>query len=169
LARLRRQIQSRGAYIVTARVAGGKRLLGHDWAARFLMFTLVYFRHALSFRLFGFVILPDHFHAVIQPSQYATISKIMMKIKGTYAHRYNKLAGRSGRFWDPRFLDEILQDAAEIGEKLEDMHMNPVRLGLAPHPGSYPYSSYGFLFRAARVEIVDDLRKGVRGVPAYLR
>jgi putative transposase len=48
------------------------------------------------------------------------------------------------RFWEPRFYDFNVWSEGKIWEKLDSMHLNPVKRGLATTPGSWPWSSYRF-------------------------
>jgi putative transposase len=47
------------------------------------------------------------------------------------------------RFWQPRFYDFNVYSAKKIREKLEYMHANPVKRGLADKPGEWVWSSFG--------------------------
>ena len=61
-----------GAYLVRAVTRRKEPLLAPAWAAELLVATVAYFRHALAFRLYAYVVLPDVFEAVIQPSTAGT-------------------------------------------------------------------------------------------------
>ncbi len=60
-------------------------------------------RQRYGFLLVAFVVMPNHFHAVIVPRAGDTISQVMRFIKGTYARRHNLRYGSTGAFWQPRF------------------------------------------------------------------
>jgi len=48
------------------------------------------------------------------------------------------------RFWQRRFLDFNVWSLKKRVEKLEYMHMNPVKRGLVTHPKDWPWSSFSF-------------------------
>jgi REP element-mobilizing transposase RayT len=48
------------------------------------------------------------------------------------------------QFWQRRFHDFNVWSAKKKVEKLEYMHMNPVKRGLVQHPRDWPWSSYSF-------------------------
>jgi len=55
----------------------------------------------------------------------------MNKIKGNFGNKYNKMVGRSGNVWQSRFFDEGITDRKELISKINYIHNNPVRAGLA--------------------------------------
>ena len=42
--------------------------------------------------------------------------------------------GAGGELWQPRSFDRALRSAKEYNEKVEYLHLNPVRAGLASRP-----------------------------------
>jgi len=143
-----------GAYWVTADAARGMPVFQAPWAAELLIVTLAYFRQALGFKLYAYCVLPSSFEAVIQPGDARvvhgsgenkkegplTISKIMMELKGSFAHWYNRRIGRTGSVWEKRFKDRTLLNAQEIQAAAVMVHASPVILGLADKPELYPHS-----------------------------
>ncbi len=85
------------------------------------------------FFIFGFVIMPDHCHFLVNvPAPYG-ISKLMNAYKTGLTFDLG-----IGPFWQPRF-HVISPD--NCGETLRYIHQNPVRAGLASSPEAYPWSS----------------------------
>ncbi len=156
-----------GAYLVRAATRGKEPLLAPAWAARLLVATTAYFRHALAFRLYAYVVLPDAFEAVIQPAaggaKPANISRIMMEIKGSFAHWYNVRLGRRGSVWEKRFRDRLLLSTEEIRAAAIEVHVRPALEGLVRDPTSYPYSS--FASGRGAVKVVDKLPVRAGGLP----
>lgn len=68
----------------------------------------------------------------------------MNKIKGNFGNKYNKMVGRSGNVWQSRFFDEGITDRKELISKINYIHNNPVRAGLAQSPADYEFSSYNY-------------------------
>jgi len=46
------------------------------------------------------------------------------------------------QLWRPRFFDRALRTVKEHNEKVEYMHLNPVKAGLASRPEDWRWSSY---------------------------
>jgi hypothetical protein len=46
----------------------------------------------------------------------------------------NQRRGAEGELWQPRFFDRALRTVEEYNEKVEHIHLNPVRAGLVSRP-----------------------------------
>jgi len=99
-------------------------------------------RRRLKFLLCGYVLMPDHWHALIWPSYPLLISRVLHDIKKVSARRFHALRGSEGPFWQHQFWDRFVRHQREFKQRLEYMHMNPVRKGLVKHPPDWRWSSY---------------------------
>jgi putative transposase len=100
-------------------------------------------RRRERFLLAGYVLMPDHWHALIWPSHPLTISRAVQSVKWRAARSLNRHRGTAGVVWQHQFWDRFVRHEKEFGERLEYMHHNPVRRGLAKRPEDWPWSSYG--------------------------
>ena len=98
-------------------------------------------REKHQFLLTAWVFLPDHWHAILFPRFPVTISRLMESIKVTSTLRINATRKESGLFWPPRSFDRALRTVGEYCEKVEYIHLNPVRAGLAKRAEDWPWSS----------------------------
>jgi hypothetical protein len=55
---------------------------------------------------------------------------------------FNRKRGRAGELWQHQFWDRFLRHEKELAERLDYMHHNPVRRGLAKRPQDWCWSSY---------------------------
>ena len=85
--------------------------------------------------------LPDHWHAIIGPRFPVTISTVMESIKVSSTRLINRTRGGRGVFWQGRFFDRALRTVKEYNEKVEYIHLNPVKAGLVKRPEDWPWSS----------------------------
>ncbi len=86
-----------------------------------------------QFLLFGFVIMPNHLHLLLNvPSPY-TISKCMNAYKAGLTFDLG-----IGAFWQPKFDLRIPKDSLSV---LRYIHANPVKAKLCDRPEDYPWSS----------------------------
>lgn len=104
--------------------------------------TIVRERQRLGFLLFGYVLMPDHWHALIWSPPLITISSVLQNVKRVSSFKINRRRQTSGSRWQHQFWDRFVRDAKEFGEQLEYMHMNPVRKGLIDKPEQWRWSSY---------------------------
>jgi len=121
----------------------------------------------------GFVVMPDHVHAALwYPMGDSDHSKVMQTWKRLSSHYLIQYyqeknpeilsflkTSRGGReitaVWVRRFYDFNLSSHAKLKEKLDYMHNNPVKAGLADSPEKYIWSSapYYLLRKSVGVRI----------------
>jgi putative transposase len=99
-------------------------------------------RRRLNFLLFGYVLMPDHWHALICPRSPVTISAVLQNVKRVSSFRINRLREAHGSRREHQFWDRFIRHAREFTERLEYMHMNPVRKGLIEKPEQWLWSGY---------------------------
>jgi hypothetical protein len=61
--------------------------------------------------------------------------------QGGATKRINRCRRESGLLFQPRFFDRALRTVREYNEKVQYIHLNPVKAGLASHPEDWPWSS----------------------------
>lgn len=98
-------------------------------------------REKHHFLLTAWVFLPDHWHAIFFPRFPVTISTLMESIQVASTLRLNAGRKESGLLWQPRFFDRALRTLKEYYEKVEYIHLNPVRAGLVKRAEEWPWSS----------------------------
>lgn len=122
-----------------------------------------------EFKIFGYVLMPEHFHLLIWPSREADPSKILKSLKGRTAKFIlrNLLDNRElpwcrqmlsksrlppsvhdeshYRIWQRRFYDINVWTERKRLEKLSYMHGNPVKRGLVVSPENGLIRASGFI------------------------
>ena len=140
MSRLRRLVLSDRYFFVTCNLRRPRRTLDeHDFGR--LAWSLARRRAKHGFALTAWVFLPDHWHAILFPRHPLTISEVMEAIKVGSTLRVNAGRKESGLFWQPRFFDRALRTVKEYCEKVEYIHLNPVRAGLVKRAEEWPWSS----------------------------
>lgn len=86
----------------------------------------------------AWVILPDHFHAIVNNHNKA-ISEIMHRFKIHYYHGMKKKQEKP--IWQKRFWEHIVRDEVDLSRHLDYIHFNPVKHGLIRNPHLYRHSS----------------------------
>ncbi len=99
-------------------------------------------RRRLHFLFLGYVVMPDHWHALIGPTFPLTISRVVQDVKWISARSLNRGRHASGPVWQHQFWDRFVRHAKEFRERLDYMHLNPVRKGFVKRPEEWPWSSY---------------------------
>ncbi len=140
MSRLRRLVLSDRYFFITCRVLPRREMLTESEFAGFAQ--VVGERGAEhKFLLTAWVCLPDHWHAIFYPPYPLSISGVMEAIKDGATKRINRQRREFGTLFQPRFFDRALRTVREYHEKIEYIHLNPVKAGLVSHPTNWPWSS----------------------------
>jgi REP-associated tyrosine transposase len=137
-----------------------KPLLGTSRARDCFVEILNEVHEQYSFLLVGYVVMPEHVHLLMSESESATPSTVLRVVKqrvsralrnrGRATPRNRGLRRPAGAevslpsFWQRRFYDFNVWSHAKRNEKLDYMHLNPVKRGLVSLPGDWPWSSWLF-------------------------
>ncbi|MGB2989221.1 MAG: transposase [Candidatus Zixiibacteriota bacterium] len=98
-----------------------------------------------EFKVNGFVIMPTHCHFIIV-SENNDLSDIMHDAKGICAFRMLDCGLVKGKLWQRGFYDHVIRNRRDLVEKLNYIHLNPLRAGLVDDPSEYRHSSYQFYY-----------------------
>lgn len=124
-------------YFVTGVTAQRHRLFQISANAELLRRTLLDYRHQGRFLLHAFVIMPDHFHAIITPVPDVSLEKAMQYIKGGFSFRL-----KSNRdVWMRSFNETQILSEEKYAAAVRYIEQNPVRRGLVHIAVEYAYSS----------------------------
>jgi putative transposase len=93
-----------------------------------------------GFHLFGYVVMPEHVHLLLDEAGGLNPSKVVQVVKQKVSSRLGHGSGIP--FWQRRFYDFNTWSSGKIAEKLNYMHENPLRRGLVAHPREWPWSSW---------------------------
>jgi len=97
---------------------------------------------AQEYELIAWVILPDHWHCIIDPLE-KDVASLMKRIKLSFTAGYLKRLGfRSGRTWHNRYWDHVIRNQEDMNRHLDYIHYNPVKHRLATSAMEYPHSSF---------------------------
>ncbi|MBZ5516642.1 MAG: transposase [Acidobacteriia bacterium] len=157
-------------HYITASTYRRARLFNSERFRRHFVKTLGELRQALGFKVLGYVLMPEHFHMLIWPSDQANPSQIIQSLKERTAifilknlaqnrqrpwcrRMLERVAlppsvRRHGpyRVWQRRFYDLNVWSEKKRLEKLHYMHGNPVKRGLVTSPDQWPWSSFRFYY-----------------------
>ena len=103
----------------------------------------------------GFVIMPNHVHALVTVDRHSTISAFIQPWKKTSSYRikrfyaqeltkYHDLCPGDCPVWQANSYIHPVDSNDKVNEKLEYMHNNPVQAGLVPFTRDWKWSSVRF-------------------------
>lgn len=152
----------RGWLFITGATHRRLPLFRNSQSCEIFLENLRFYRRKYGFDVVGYVLLPDHYHLLLAMPEEVRLADFLRDFKsqvgrqiveGLKREGQSKLlqrmaVGRVKRRKDPRY--RALQPDSHVRrifserffrQKLEYMHMNLVREGLAGNPAEYPYSS----------------------------
>lgn len=140
MSRLRRPFLYERFLFVTVKLLSQRtRLDEEDFAC--LASSLARMRQKHGFLPTAWVFLPDHWHAIIYPPYPLTISTVFKAIKKSSTTGINVRRNEAGGLWQERVFDRAPRTVREYHEKVEYIHLNPVRRGLVVSAEDWKWSS----------------------------
>jgi len=128
-------------YFVTSKTAQGKCLLQSKQMANLLIDVLRQYNSAGKFTVHEFVVMRNHFHALLKVPAGETIERAVQLIKGGFSYRAKKELGFNGEIWQKGFSDVRITDAETLDRHVRYIAENPVKAGYASSAEEYPYCS----------------------------
>jgi type I restriction enzyme R subunit len=125
------------------------RFLEDPALAKIVSDTLLHFAGE-RYEVFGFVVMPSHFHWVFRPLEAWVSSlegtrspreRIMKSIKSYSATTCNRHRGTHGTFWQEEAYDHWVRDVDELERIVRYIELNPVTAGLVSRAEDWLFSS----------------------------
>ena len=96
------------------------------------------------YKLFSWVIMPNHAHILLQNQEGHRISSIMHSIKSFTAHEANKILGRNGKFWSTEYFDRYIRDHRHFAATIKYIEQNPVKARLCRDAEDWEFGNAHF-------------------------
>jgi REP element-mobilizing transposase RayT len=95
-------------------------------------------------KVYGFVLMDNHAHMVMEVGENYNISKVMQALLLSFSAKYRRKYGYVGHVWQGRFQSKPIIEEEYIRECINYIHLNPVRAGMVLSASDYVYSSARF-------------------------
>ena len=129
------------AYFETTKCGEGRVVFQVPENAQILIEALFHYRDQGAYLLHGYIVMPDHLHLILTPSETTSLEKAVGMVKGGSSHRIHKERGHKMEIWQKGFYDWTIRDADDWRTKVEYIRQNPVRAKVVSRPEEWPYSS----------------------------
>jgi len=162
----RRKVIADRRYVIflTFSVYRRRRLLDLDEPRRIVLRVLNHQLQSFAAKCVGFVLMPDHVHALLwlpEPERLETFvhgwkRMSSFDVRRWYAENaphYFEDFGVGDKFWQPKSYPFHIDNETTLREKLEYMHLNPVRASLVDKPIDWPWSSAGWYLERRNVGV----------------
>lgn len=104
-----------------------------------------------DFEIYAGVVLHDHLHIILNPSDISTYPKIISSIKYHFSRnieyqKKNKTQSEIKRkekgVWQRRYYDHVIRDEEDLNRHLDYIHYNPIKHNLVKSAKDWQYSSF---------------------------
>ena len=124
------------AYFVSTQTAGRKPFFRHERWARLMLDVLKHY-DGTGYTLHAFVIMPDHLHVLITPSE--SVEKSVQLFKGGFSFRLKSKMD----VWMRSFNESQIMTPDKFADCVRYVEENPVRARLVSRADEYSFSSAG--------------------------
>lgn len=83
-----------------------------------------------QYQLGEYVIMPNHVHALVRPSDEFELSTIVQAWKSVSARGINRRLNRKGKVWQEEYFDHIVRDEMSLVHFRDYIRQNPMRASL---------------------------------------
>lgn len=126
-------------YLVTTVTLGRKALFADSCLAFAAARTAVDPRIWRQSRLHCWVLMPDHWHALVELGENDTLAGLMTRFKSSTAREINVARGGGDPVWQRAYHDHALRDEEDTIAIARYVIANPKRAGLVERVGDYPF------------------------------
>ena len=102
------------------------------------------FQERKEVRVYGFVLMDNHVHMVMEVGENHNISKVMQSVLLSFSAKYRRKYDYVGHVWQGRFQSKPIMGEEYVLKCLNYIHHNPVRAGIVSSECDYIYSSARF-------------------------
>mgnify|MGYP002413699748 FL=1 len=154
MARYRRARVAGGTYFFTVVTERRQRVLVLPEVRAALRAAIENVRVARPFDIKGWVLLPDHIHAIwtLPPgdTDFATrwrlikshVTRCCAFLFTPEFQTRRREVKHCGTLWQHRYWEHLLRDEADLRNHLDYLHWNPVKHGLVHRVADWPWSSF---------------------------
>ncbi|MSO19044.1 MAG: transposase [Acidobacteria bacterium] len=151
-----RRTKDAGTYFVTSRTWESRKLFIKPAVCEIVIGTLLHYREKHSYLPHSFVLMPDHIHVMLTPSQEITLERAVQFIKGGSSRRISQALNFQLPVWQRGYTDHRIRDAQDYQTHLRYIEQNPVKVKLVLSASEYPWSSAPGAFA------MDDCPQGLK-------
>jgi len=90
----------------------------------------------------AYALMGNHVHLLFTPARPAGAARLMPAIVERYARHLATAYGHTDSVWEEGYDASPVRASRHLLACMRYIEENPVRAGLAAHPGAYPWSSY---------------------------
>jgi len=110
---------------------------------RYYLSTLEDFKALYGVKVYGFCLMTNHVHLILQPGEAISgLGQLMKRLSGRQTRFVNRQEFRTGTLWEGRYRSSPIEPDAYLLACCRYVELNPVRARMSDDPAAYPWSSY---------------------------
>lgn len=110
---------------------------------RYYSRTLEEFSEEYDVKVYGFCLMTNHVHLLLQPGEAISgLGQLMKRLSGRQTRFVNRQELRSGTLWEGRYKSSPIEADAYLLACCRYVELNPVRARMTQDPAAYKWSSY---------------------------
>jgi putative transposase len=133
-------------YFITCTTNKRRKWFSEPVLANMVIDQWKHYETTYHFDLITYVVMPDHYHVLVNVGTEKTISQILHAVNSYIATEINKYLGKDPKvkIWQGNAWDVIVQNDHMYWQKIAYTLLNPWRAGLVEDPFDiYPFSDIG--------------------------
>jgi len=128
-------------YLLTAACYEHRAIINTQSRRQVLTDTIFEIFVSRGMNILAWVILPNHYHLLVNVTMFGHLSEIFRLIHGRTATQWNREDGQLGRKVRHRFSDRAIRNEGHYYTTLNYIHFNPVKHGHCASPYDWDASS----------------------------
>ncbi len=110
---------------------------------RYYIKTLKEWKGELSIKVYGYCLMTNHVHLIIDPCDDETnLGKLMKRLAGRQTRHVNYMEKRTGSLWEGRYKSSPIETDTYLLACNRYVELNPVNAGMVKQAEDYAWSSY---------------------------
>jgi putative transposase len=106
------------------------------------LFSLRKYKKKFNIRFYGFCLMPNHIHIIVEPQTNPDLPKFMQSLSRAYTAHFNNRYNKVGHLWQNRYKSKVIVKDDYLIDCIHYVELNPVRAGIVRSAGEYCWSSY---------------------------
>jgi REP element-mobilizing transposase RayT len=138
----RQEFQAGEYYHIFHRGAGGQKIFFETENYLYFLRLVNKYLEIFAMSIIAYVLMPTHFHLMLQPLNPNNLSDFMRRIQTSYVQAINKRYHRKGTLFGERFQHRHVYSEHYQILLCRYIHVNPLKDGLVSRLEDWSYSNY---------------------------
>ena len=134
-----RYSQENSIYFITFVVNKRQRIFNNFHAAQLFCQLLKGNEIQNNCQWLTWVLMPDHFHGLLQLNDSSSLPLIIRQLKSKSALKINRYLSRQGEFWQRAYFDHAIRKEENLTSIARYIVANPLRAKLVDNVSYYPF------------------------------